>query len=1119
MNTNLRQKLIKMSKILIYGIILQTFVYTFVLAVNSEAQEKSVNAIKVKLDLKSPVILEKVFRHIEMSTDFHFSYVDEHLYSASRVVNMETKQLTLGDLLKDISRQTNLQFRRVNDHIFIAKKKSGSDPVTEEIQVDLTVNGKVTDGNGEPLPGASVIVLGTTNGTITDLNGEYSIECPNESVLVFSYVGYESQQIPIGDRTTINVQLILDSKQLEEVVVVGYGTVQKSDLTGSVSKVSGEELENIPSSRVDQLLQGRAPGVSVTSVSGEPGAATSIRIRGGNSIQGNNEPLWVIDGIIVGQDFDLNNINANDIESIEVLKDATALSIYGTRGANGVILVSTKSGINIPAGDMQVNANFYGGIQSIVESVDFLNGPQHAEYSNEDAEFRGVGLPFDISNVPDVDWIDQITQNAPIYNADLGISGTSDNNNVSYYLSGNFFKQEGIIRSTGIRKYIFRSNVDYKLSDVVKTGVRLNVANVRKENIKTNLNNLFDELFAARGIYNDDGSFTFENPVSASLQANPEADVSLKDDHSLITNLLGSIYLEITPSNNLTIRSSINPEFDFLKRNRFNPGALPENMAINDGGDASVFNSTSISFINENTITYETEFTEDHRLNVLGGFTFQKFKNESSLSEAYQLSNDITGFNNLAFGSNPLRNIVGSDFNAFQLVSWLGRVNYVFKDKYLFTFVGRVDGSSRFAEGNKYGFFPSAAVAWRLSEEEFIKNLDVFDNLKLRSSYGVTGSQAIESFRTLALLETANTTFNGVEQAGVTLGRPENPNLSWETTRQFDIGLEMAFLQGRLNVELDYYIKNTEDLLLNVQIPRQTGFESKLQNLGEVQNRGFEALISSVNIDKNDFKWTTYATFWTNKNEVVDLGGVDFADIVTFAGSQAGPSGRLILGQPAPVFVGVNYLGTWKSQEEIDASGQVGQDVGGPRFEDINGDQQVSEDDFVVLGSPQPDFTFGLQNSISFKSFHLDFFLQGTYGNEVFNRLTTFAFFGRAEKTKYAEVLNRWTPENPTSDIPRAGAVEAASEVKNNSEMVEDGSHIRLKNVMLTYDLPVQKWGLEKFSNISLYFSGNNLLIFSKFRLTDPETSMFGRSNIALGFSEGEYPTSRVLSLGIKASF
>ena len=991
------------------------------------------------------------------------------------------------------------------------------------LSAQQTVSGTVSDSQGVPLPGASVLEKGTTNGTQSDFDGNFTLDVSaSNAVLVISYIGFATQEIPVDGQDTISVALEESAAGLEEVVVIGYGEVRKKDLTGSVSKVGGDELANLPAARVDQTLQGRASGVQVSQISGEPGAATTIRIRGGNSIQGNNEPLWVIDGIIVGTDYNLSNLNTNDIKSIDILKDAVAVSIYGTRGANGVILVTTKSGAGAPAGTTNVSVNAYGGLQSMVTQVDFLNGPEHAAYSNEDAAFRNSALPFpNLADVPNVDWIDQVTQAAPVQNIDASVSGVTENRKVNYYVSGNYFDQKGLIRSSGIKKYVFRSNMDIELSKLFKVGFRINISRLRQENTKFNIDQLYLSTTPTRAIFDDAGNYTALDPITDGISPNYEADIQLKQDHNLVTNILGSAYVEFRPGENWVFKSTFSPEINDFKRNRFNPGALPNNLIINDGGDARVDNSLSVSYINENTVTYTADIDEDDRLTVLAGFTLQKTEFESSFSQSFGLSNDVTGFNNISFGADPSRNNLGSDYNSFQLVSWLGRVNYALNDKYLFTAVGRVDGSSRFAPGNKYALFPSGAVAWKLSEEDFIKDLGVFSNLKLRASYGLSGSQAIPSYRTLALLNTANTTFNGTENPGVRLGRPENPDLKWETTEQMDVGLEMAFLDNRLSIELDYYQKKTKDLLLNAQLPRQTGFVSKLQNLGKIENKGLELLINSFNVTNDNFQWSSSLSVSANRNKVVDLGGVDFINLVTPA-QQGGTGARLIVGETVPVFTGVNYLGTWKSQEEIDAAGLGGNhDVGGPHFEDTNGDGEITEEDFIVLGSPQPDFYFGIGNTLSYKNLNLDFFFQGTYGNEVFNSLTQTAYFGRAETTKYKETLNRWTPDNPNSEIPRAGSVAALSEIFNNSVMIEDGSHLRLKSLRLGYSVPVDKMGLEGVKGINLYLTGTNLFVLSNFRLKDPETSQFGKDsdNLSFGFSRGQYPTSRTISLGTKIDF
>ena len=980
-----------------------------------------------------------------------------------------------------------------------------------------TITGTVKDTDGIELIGASIQQKGTSSGAVTDLDGNYSISLvEGGSTLIFSYTGYETQTIEVGNQSVIDV-VLTSGATLEEVVVVGYGRQKKSDLTGAVASVKVEDLKGIPTSRVDQILQGRTAGVQITNVSGAPGAGTVIRIRGGNSIEGNNEPLWVIDGIIVGQNYDLNNLNPNDISSIEVLKDASSVAIYGSRGANGVILVTTKLGTKVAGGKPQVSVALSSGIQSALGQPALLNGIQHAEYANEDARFRNASEPFDdVSSLTNTNWFDIVMQDAPLYSADFSVAGSSESGDVNYYVSANYFNQEGIVRTTGIEKYILRSNLDIKLSEKLRAGFRLNFSQFDTDNGVIGYGNIFT-LGQIPG-RDADGNFTQQDPISGGPFVNPLANSLLNINESQTSNFLGTVFLEYSPIKNVVIRSTFNPEINNRKQNRFNSPQRPDYQFVGNFGDASVNSLASTGWNNENTIQYSPQIGEKHSLTLLGGMSAQKFTSESSFAQAFGITSDATTFNNLALGSDPTRNVIGSNYDAFQIVSFFGRANYALNNKYLFTLVGRADGSSRFAEGNKYNFFPSVAFAWKLSEENFIADMGLFDELKLRASYGRSGSQAIGSFRTLAIITDASTTYNGVLNAGATLGRPANEQLKWETTNQLDIALEASFLNGRIFTEVNYYKKNTFDLLLNVRLPRQTGFESRLQNLGEVQNQGMELLVNTVNVSNRNFKWSTMLTLSGNRNKVLDLGGVDFINLIS-PNAQSGPGGRLIVGQPAPVFVGVNYLGTWKSQEEIDASGQLNQDVGGPRFDDPNGDGIITEDDFYVLGNPQPDFIYGLQNTFNFKNFDFSFFIQGTQGNEVSNSRTVTHFFGRPGAPKYAETLNRWTPENPTSDIPRAGAIEALGEVPNNSEFIEDGSHLRLKSVRLGYNMPVEKWGLNGFKNVNVYVAGTNLLLISDFRLLDPETSQFGMGNVTQGFASGQFPNPRIVTFGLNATF
>ncbi|WP_299430155.1 TonB-dependent receptor [uncultured Maribacter sp.] len=986
---------------------------------------------------------------------------------------------------------------------------------------EQTVKGSIM-ADGQPLLGATVVVKGSTVGTTADFDGNYTIKADEGSTLVFSYVGYTTKEILVGSQTQINVILEADNA-LDEVVVIGYGTSTKKDLTGSVASVSSEDITQVPSSRVDQVLQGRAAGVQVTQSSGSPGAGTAIRIRGGNSITGSNEPLWVIDGIVVGNNFNLNNINANDIKSIQILKDASSIAIYGSRGANGVVLVTTKSGRSAGTGKPEVSVNLYTSMQMLPELPDRLTQEEQIAFTNEHAEFRSVAAPFPdaASTYPNNDWVDLTTGPAPIYNADVSIAGASEN--VNYYNSLNYFNQEGIVKSSGIEKFIFRSNLDINLSDKVKAGFRINYSRIKQNNALTSFAaNAFGTL-RTQPAFNDDGTYNGFNDVVGSPFNNPLANFELNTNETFTNNLLATAYLEYKPAPAWTIRSTFSPEFNNTKRNRFNSSQLPGNLAIGvtDGGTASVRTVASTGWNNENTIQFRTDINEDNSLTVLAGASFQKVSTETTEAEAAGITSDATGFNNLGF-SDPIRAVVSSGYRGFQIASFFGRINYDYKDKYLLTLVGRTDGSSVFAPGNKYEFYPSVAAAWKISEEEFMQNQNLFSDLKLRASWGKSGNQAIDPFRTKGVYEEANTTLNGSEVPGLTLGRPANPNLFWETTTSFDIAIEASLFNGRLFTEFNYYQKETNDLLLDVTIPRQTGFESQLQNIGALENKGWELLVNSTNVTNDNFSWNTTLTLAANKNKILDLGGKQSQDLVVDPIIGSGNT-RLIVGESVPVFTGVNYLGTWKSQEEIDASGLTAQVVGGARYEDLNGDGIISTEDNVVLGSPFPDLIFGFENSFSYKNLDFSFFFQGTTGNEVYNLNMRNNYFNRGEAVKFGDLRDRWTVDNPTSNIPRAGA-DSVTNTPPNSEYVEDGSHIRLKSVRLAYNFPTDKMGLDGIKNATLYLSGSNLLLFSKTRLIEPEANNFNSSNtrygnIALGYLSAQYPNPRVVTLGLNVTF
>jgi TonB-linked SusC/RagA family outer membrane protein len=978
------------------------------------------------------------------------------------------------------------------------------------------IKGQVTDEYDEALIGVTVAVQGSTRGTMTDVDGKYSVSASAAEKLVFSFVGYKATTVTIGNQTTIDVKLNPDQALLDEVVVVGYGVTQKKDLTGAVSQVDAKQLADMPASRVDQMLQGRSSGVMVTSANGSPGARSSIRIRGGNSINADNEPLYVIDGFIVGTDFNLNNINTNDIQSIEVLKDATAISIYGTRGANGVILITTKSGESFGSEKPNVSLNLYTGVQQMARKIDYLNGFDRAVYGTEFAGNSGSADPFaDKSEIGNSDWQDLVSQTGTISNLDVSVGGST--RDLNYYVSANYFNQEGIIKGTGLERYNFRANLDFKLNKKLKAGVRLNGAFTQSENDKTDLWNMRRALTAYPTYYPDGVTYWDQDIVQGGAFANPLADIALRTDFTYGTNLLTTAYLEYSPWKDVVIRSTIGPKINWSKRNQFDSGTLPTRAAAQQGGLAQIDNAFEFDILQENTISYTKQLNENNRINLLGGFTWQKGLRETTFTQTQGISIDAINYDNLSIGD-PLTYRVGSTLaDSRQLVSWLGRANYSLKDKYLFTAVARVDGASVYAgSNNAYAFFPSGAFAWRIIDEPFMQNQNLFSNLKFRTSFGTAGKESISPYSTLAVLNNSVLVFNDAQAIGIQKGRPANPELKWETTSQLDIGLEFGFFNNRLSGEIDYYYKKTKDLLLARQIPKVTGFDTKLENVGSIQNQGLEFMLNSININSKDFKWESSVTVSGNRSKILNLAGSD--EIIIYSLDQGGPGAKLIVGQPVGVFTGVQYLGTYKSQEEIDADGNLGvrQVVGGPRYKDENGDGKINNDDHIRMGNPEPKFFGGINNSFVYKNLSLDVFFQGTFGNDIYHEPNQASLFGLSEANIYAETVNRWSPENPTSDIPKAGGIASLSDVVSNSNMLEEGSHLRLKSLKVGYSIPLKSNAIK---SLNVYGVGSNLFLISKFRGYDPEATRFDTNSTIRGIIRNQYPNAKTFTVGLKANF
>ncbi len=732
---------------------------------------------------------------------------------------------------------------------------------------EKTITGQVTDlSTGETLPGVNIVVKGTTIGTVTDVDGNYRLTAPDDAeTLVFSSVGYTSEEVEIGNQTVVNLEMAPDIQSLSEVVVVGYGTQKKSDLTGSVGSISQEEVQAVPTLSLDQSLQGRVAGVQVTQANAQPGGAVSVRIRGGNSITAGNEPLYVVDGFIGAGD--LNSINPNDIASIEILKDASATAIYGARGANGVVLITTKSG---KVGKTQINVDLYKGVQEVRNPLELLNAQQYATLVNEVNVQNGQPAVFaDPAALGEgTNWQDELFRTAPMENYQLSFSGGKES--LQFLFSANYFNQDGVVENTGFKRYSVRANLSSMLTDKLKFGSNLTVSRTNKSRV-----GLEGDEFDGKGIVSNALIFSPTQPADASVnlnfgaeRGNPLLYMQNVTDNNLINRVLGNSFLEYEIIEGLSIKTSFGADIIQSKNNFYLPATIFEGEAVN--GQATISSGQSLNWLNENTITFQRNLGEGHELSLLGGITAQRYNFESFSATSLDFTNDALKFNDLGAGRN-ISIAPSSGANEWSLFSYLFRTNYSLLNRYLFTVTGRYDGSSRFGSGNKYAFFPSAAFGWRIIEESFMSSAEFISNLKLRASYGLTGSQEIGTFQSLAALGNDQLAFGENVTVGYFPTRFANQDLKWETTRQLDVGLDFGFLQDRISATVDYYYKRTQDLLLNVPVPLSTGFRSTLKNIGELENRGLEFSLNSVNVT-GKFSWETSFNYSINRQKVLDSG-------------------------------------------------------------------------------------------------------------------------------------------------------------------------------------------------------------------------------------------------------
>ena len=1000
-----------------------------------------------------------------------------------------------------------------------------------------TIRGKVTHVNSnESIPGISIMERGTQNGTITDLEGNYTLAVSSAAThLVFSFVGMKSVETEIGSQTTINVVMEDDIIGLEEVIAVGYGSVKKSDLTGSVGSVKVDEVMKNPVTSLDQALQGRVAGVQVVQLSAQPGGSTLLRIRGGNSIYAGNEPLYVIDGMQVNSNDNLSWISApsinalsalnpNDIESIEILKDASATSIYGAKGANGVVLITTKRG---KAGTDRITFEAYYGMQEIANEIKVMNASDYAILFDEAGQNAATDNGDNYTpQYPDpgslgegTDWQKEIYRTAPMQNYQLSASG--GNKNTQYALSGSYYDQEGIIVGSDFNRYSFRANLDHSVKDRLKLGSSFSFNRTSASTIGTSTQagffpgvvNTALTMSPTVPIFNPLGQYTLKDPNADAWLDNPVAvtrEVQALDNTSKI---LGSIYVNYTIVKGLDLRVSLGVDQYHNIQDYYNP-SFTYSGSFN-GGQARYAATDLNSFLSENTLSYSTSFNSNHRLDLLGGITYQRRSNRTFIDIGSGFPSDRLGFYGIAQAENVPDIYTG--FGDEALLSFLGRVNYGYAERYLATVTYRVDGSSKFGPNNKYGHFPSVALAWRINSESFMDNVPSIYSLKLRASMGTSGNDAIPNYLYIPTMTPSVYYFNNSgASTGYSQGIIANDDLKWETTRQWDIGLDVAFLQGRISVVSDYYNKFTYDMLYYAEVPYTSGFSNALINVGSMVNRGFEFTLNTVNIARA-LTWNTDFSISFNKSEVTDLNNNSDTYISNDEYKlKIGYWSIISVGEEIGSFYGRVSDGIWQL-DEVEEAAIYGASPGDHKYVDLNNDQQINGDDRTIIGHAQPDFFWSINNTLSYKGFELSFYFQGVHGNDILNSNRFELESGNGLSNSTVGMLDRWTNENPSNTYPRANR--NADYLHMSDRYLEDGSYVRLQLLTLGYDLPKGFVNKIKLKGARLYVSGKNLLTFTSYTGFDPEVGRYGSSNIRQGYDLGGYPTARTYLVGLNIEF
>ncbi len=1093
MEKRILRQFIMLSKYFVFGFVLQLFFTAVILANTSKAQRASLSEIDVSLQVED-LPLKQVFETLEKQSHLKFSYNESFQKVTEEKMSIDIPDGKMTDVLKEISGHTNLKFLRINDNIHVVRKKENEKSLDEIIsdKAIIDISGTVTEVNGNPIPGVTVRIKGGTRGTVTDIEGNYQLKVEQGDVLTYSFVGFVYQEVTVANQSKIDIVLKEDLQALEEVVVVGYGTMKKSDLTGSVVSLDADNLVNIPATNALETLQGRVSGLDITRSSGQAGAGLNFTVRGNRSLNASNAPLILVDGIQYGSYID---INPNDIKSVEVLKDASSTAIYGSRGANGVIIISTKEGAK---GKTKVELNNYYGVNALTDYRKFADNEQYVEMTREAFEAAGqwsgpeddetiFGANYaNIQKGINTDWPSMMLHNGKIQSHHLAISGGNEKS--SFRLSSEYFKETGLVKNDELKRFVQRINFDHKILDNLKVGAALNFNVSDQDTRNTSFWNLI-KLLPTGQPYNEDGTLK-ELPFPGNLTLNPLFDEH-KENYSNNTKsnrvfLVGNVDWKII--DNLNLRSNIGLDIQNRQQGVFEGSKSTWSTNNNGFSKSSLSDTYNRNLTWENVLNYRMNWG-DHSLDMMVGNSLLTYRTTSLSGEGRNQAFESSLFYNLNTNTDNIRTF--SNLTESQLASFFGRVNYKFLEKYLLTASLRADGSSVLADDKKWAYFPSVALAWRLKEESFLQNATWLSDLKTRVSYGVSGNSAIAPYQTQGGVSKLNFAFNENPAFGYIPTMIPNKDLGWETTATKNLGLDFGFLDDRIYGSVDLYQTETSDLLMQSILPALTGYSSVIANIGKTETKGIDLQLTTRNVNIRDFRWSTSLNFSSVKEKIVELsaGGDDV-------------SNAWFVGEPLNVFYDYEKVGIWQSDEADDAE-SFDKKPGEIKVKDQNDDGKISAaDDRVILGQASPKWTAGMTNNFSYKNFTMSVLVYARVGQMIDSEFRKMYYTGGIHNTPYVDY---WTPENPTNDYPRP--------VLGNDQYIStlgyiDGSFLKIKEIRLAYNLPKVATDFLHTDRISVYTTAKNFFTFSELKDYDPERG-----------GSATFPLTKQLVFGLNIQF